>query len=838
MSSGSLEADSPDRGYRDHASPDSARPDQGSGGPGTPGPVVRITHVTVRYPQEVGNPRPPALDDVSLTIPEGQFVALMGANGSGKSTLASLVAGLRAPDSGTVEAPEATGLVLQHPADQILRSPFEEDVAFGPENLCVAPEDIGPRVREAMERTGTVRMRRRDPNTLSGGQQQRAAIAGALALRPRLLVLDEPGAMLDGISRERLLRAVEEAHRGGMTVLLVTHSQDWARRADRVVVLSHGRIQTDGAPEDVLADPQQCATWGIGSQIPVSEARMRTEYERTPRLTLPAVSGPDHSVRPERLKEADSGWMTDDGPTPLLAARDLGYRYPAKPSGQGRPFILRHLDLDVRKGEVVAIHGENGTGKSTLLTLLAGLEAPTEGRVVRAESEGHPGLRIGLVLQRPEREFFAPSVVEDVESGLLDAGVPQEEARQRAMALLGRLGLADLAQASPWELSGGQQRLAALAGVLVLRPDVLLLDEPGVGLDTRGRALVRRLIAEEKRKGTAVVVVTHEPQDLAGIADRFVELVAGAVPEPSPVPYDGSPLSRLDPRTLAFGSLALMCCAFLISSWVGLAWGALLAGLLQVVARVSPKRLFRRFRPLLVFITAMALFNLLADRTGTRLAGPESGPLSWMGIWSGGVRSAVLYSGRLGLLALVGLIMVSAAGPDTLSRGLTAPLQNRGSHGGDFALILTLALRFVPMMGEEARRILIAQDARGALVREAAGPEPVPDGIRAGGAGDAGGVQSTGGAGDGTSAKRAGRSRPGRGRSLRWRRMLRIVVPVMAGTLRHADLVSVALSAHRYRPGHPRTQWHRLEMGCADGIAWMVVVLWIAGLVLLRIAGI
>ncbi|MEZ3161897.1 ATP-binding cassette domain-containing protein [Microbacterium sp. BWT-B31] len=466
-----------------------------------------------------------AVTDASFRIDPGERVLLLGASGAGKSTLLHGIAGvLGGQDEGEssgvllvdgVAAPLAhgrAGLVLQDPDSQVILARVGDDVAFGCENLGVARDEIWRRVGEALDAVGLDLPLDRPTKALSGGQKQRLALAGVLAMRPGLVLLDEPTANLDpagvGEVRASVTRVLEAT---GATLVVVEHRVDvWLPLVDRVIVLGGGGVIADGPPARVLgergAELAALGTWVPG--IP------------------PAVPAPPPSAPGEAL----------------LAAHGLSVaRVRAVPVASG-------LSLDVPEGAVTAITGPNGAGKSTLGLTLAGLLPPHAGRVWAA-----PGLargvrgapiewpsrelltRIGTVFQEPEHQLLSTTVRGELEVGPRALGLTPGETAARVDELLERLRLAHLAAANPYTLSGGEKRRLTVAAALATRPRVLVLDEPTFGQDARTWAELVALLAR-LRDGTdaagsgrsAIVVITHDDAVVDALHARRFSLEAAA----------------------------------------------------------------------------------------------------------------------------------------------------------------------------------------------------------------------------------------------------------------------------------------------------------------------
>ena len=489
---------------------------------------VRLDHVTLRYGDSL------ALDDVTLEVCRGERVCVLGANGSGKSTLASVICGLLAPDEGDVklaghavctggvpdlaayrDARRQLGLVFQNPDDQIVTSVVADDVAFGPENLGVPRAQIAARVARELRRVAMEKYAHADPSRLSGGQRQRVCIAGALAMEPAVLVLDEPSSLLDVRGRAAIMRVMGRLAAAGATLVHVTHFMDEALAADRVIVMQHGRMALEGTPDEVFASKNAQVIEALGLEMPF-EARLAAA------LRADAADGKVAAVAgPSGEKPAACAPTAEP---PAILARDLGFSY--GPDAQA----LDGVSLEVPVRATTAIVGQTGSGKSTLLRLLCGLEAADAGSLTvcginAATKRGRCQVRraVGYVMQHPERQLFAQTVAEDVAFGPRNQGLSAAEVERRVAHALDLVGLADRRDASPFELSGGQQRLAAIAGVLAMEPELLVLDEPTAGLDPRGRARLRALMADLAAHGVTLLQVTHSMEDAAR-ADHVVVL--------------------------------------------------------------------------------------------------------------------------------------------------------------------------------------------------------------------------------------------------------------------------------------------------------------------------
>ncbi|MGQ9626725.1 MAG: energy-coupling factor transporter ATPase [Anaerolineae bacterium] len=526
-------------------------------------PFIRMQDVHFAY--DVPGMAPiAALRGINLEIEQGEYVALIGPNGSGKSTLARHLNALLLPGAGDVwvkginikerahlwEIRRAVGMVFQDPDDQIVSTVVEEEVAFGPENLGLSVEELAERVRWALEVVSLSSERQRAPHLLSVGQRQRLAIAGALAMRPECLVLDEATAMLDPAGRKDVLEVARRLNRQGVTIVLITHFMAEAAQADRVIVMSAGQIVMDGPPREIFTRAEELRAFEM--DVPPVTELARKRAGRRPVfpaywLSLDAlVAAGERSrgghdalwkcVAPlSRVALSRENGAKDEA---LIRVKDLRHAYL-----RGTPLetvSLRGVNMEVGQGELVGLIGPTGSGKSTLLQHLNGLLLPQEGQVwIFGQALGARDVnlravrqKVGLVFQRPEDQLFERYVGDDVAYGPRQLGLPLEEVRRRVREAMEAIGLdfAAFKDRPIFALSGGERRKVALAGVLALEPDVLALDEPTAGLAPGPRRELLALLARWlDEKGKAIVMASHNMDDLASLADRLYLLAGGEI---------------------------------------------------------------------------------------------------------------------------------------------------------------------------------------------------------------------------------------------------------------------------------------------------------------------
>ncbi|PKU91281.1 cobalt ABC transporter [Bifidobacterium pseudolongum subsp. globosum] len=700
------------------------------------------------------------LDGVDLRVGPGERIALVGPNGAGKSTLARLIAGLAAPDHGTVrlmghtvfddahgadadayrKARRSIGVVFQNPGDQIVTTTVSADVAFGPENLGVAPALIGGRVHDALSAVGMDDLRDADPTAMSGGQQQRVAIAGMLAMDSRVLVLDEPTAMLDPQARDDVLTVIERVHQRGTAIVMVTHHPDEVAHADRVLAVEHGVVR------DVTA--RYAHAHGIPSQVPSAALP-----------DLPRVGRAAHD--------------------PAVVFDHVSFAY-----ADGAP-VIDDLTVGIERGSTVALVGPNGSGKTTFARLLCALIDPDEGTICvealrwrHAKRRQRKALRrsLGLVMQRPERQLFAATVREDVAYGPRNQGLDDAAVRERVQEALDLVGIADLADRDPFSLSGGQQRLAAIAGVLACRPRVLVMDEPTASLDEAAVERVHAIMRTLHSQGVTILLITHDMRAAQQLADAML-VFGGRTPgpeasEPRIAPSNArySVVSRLDPRAKIIGFLALMFSAFTMTSWTQLAVGCTATAVIVAASRLGMRALWRSTRMFVVVLLVMGLFNMLVVHSGT--------PLLHIGGWTlttGGLTVAALYTIRFMLVIVLGAVIMLTTTPTALTDAFESMMSvfRKVLHVQEIALVMSLALRFLPTIADETMSIRDAQAARGGSIETGSPMQRV-------------------------------------------RAMCAVIVPIFAGVIRHADNLALALDARCYQEGEPRSHWHALHMHARD----------------------
>ena len=729
------------------------------------------------------------LDGIDLEIAYGQRIAIIGKNGSGKSTLAKIIAGLSSPDSGIVtlcgikvfeannvdskayqKARESIGALFQSPEDQIVTTVVEDDVAFGLENLCASKEFMKKNISNALRAVNMENHRFSDPSNMSGGQQQRVAIASSIATKSKLLVLDEPTSMLDSCAKEDVNKLFDKLQASGTTIVQVTHKISECKNADRILMLENGKLRDVSLLElDEFFTEKSPA---------VIESKSMTENAKKSNTAIE------------------------------ISNLNVSYTNSQTP-------IIRDYSLSVKSGEIVAIMGKNGCGKSTLAKTICALIKYDSGSICVngikiSEKTSKSQMReirknIGYVMQLPEQQLFAQTVFEDVAYGPKNFGLEGRELHSRVLNALKSLHIEHLAQKSPFELSGGQQRLAAIAGVLACNPKILVLDEPTAGLDFEYAKIVLKILSDLHNKGITIIVITHDLNEAKSLGARIVTLESRKKKEIQEHAQDEklenasenvnekkneiknkSLLSLFNTRIILISCLILMFSAFSITNFYQLGILALSTLALIFLARISPIKLLLSLHMFIAIFVFSGMFNLLVVHSGKGLF--RIGPLL---ITDDGIKFAILFASRFSLVILIGSIIVLTISQTRLTEAcasIISPLKIVGLPSQEIALIMSLALRFLPTLSKEAESVALAQIARGGNIK------------------------------DGSIKKRL-------------QAITSLIVPGFASVIRHANTLGLALDSRCYVPGAKRTHLHTEKMRLKDFALLIITLAIVCGII-------
>ena len=500
-----------------------------------------------------------AIDDISLSIKKGDFVGVLGHNGSGKSTLAKQLAALLKPSGGVIyvggmdtskeeqilDIRKTAGMVFQNPDNQLIGNIVEEDVAFGPENMGIPSKEIEERITKALASTGMTAYREAAPGALSGGQKQKIAISGVLAMEPECIIFDEPTAMIDPESRKELLEAIYELNKlKNITVIYITHFLQEVSQADYLYVMSHGKITLEGSPETLFKMPEKLVENNLelpfeialidtlrkkGVQVPgeiYTKQQLLEFLEHDFRKNISDIKEMSKKIYEPKEKESIKG----------ITLKNISYQYKKQGSGTEK-YAIKDISLSIEPGEFVAIVGRTGSGKSTLIQHLNGLLQPESGQYffngenIWEKKYDLKKLRqkVALCFQYPEYQLFEENVLKDITFGPRNLGFDKKECEEKARHAMQIVGLSkEFEKVSPFSLSGGQKRRVALAGILAMEPEYLILDEPVAGMDAPGKKILFDLLHHlNKERGITIVLVSHNMDDVANHADRVLVMEDG-----------------------------------------------------------------------------------------------------------------------------------------------------------------------------------------------------------------------------------------------------------------------------------------------------------------------
>lgn len=514
--------------------------------------AIELNSVSYRYANAVEL----SLKNVNLTVKKGKFIVLMGATGAGKTTLSLClnglipqliegeltgqlcVAGQNVRKTAVQSLSRYLGLVLQDPETQIIGRTVEEDTAFGPRNFLLPLKEIRQRVNQTLEKVRLEGYNQRLTEELSGGEKQRLAIAGVLVMEPEILVLDEPTSELDPVGRSEIYETLDELRqKKDLTILLVEHSsEELIKTADEVIVLSSGEVAWRGVPSDLFRDIPLLRKLGIK---PLAVSLIGWDFFEKGWISFDDVpldvSAAELLIRVLLPKYGIQKGMQSEEHLQLakkavaVQVNDLTYQY-----GSGQS-ALRGINLTIEAGEFVALIGQNGAGKTTLAKHLNGLLQPTSGEVIVNDmntlqyTTSHLSKTIGYVFQNPDHQIFSASVEKELEYGLKNAGFQDQEIKERIDQVLQYTGLERYRKVHPFTLGKGERQWIAVASILVLKPAILIIDEPTTGSDWTGIQTMMAMIRDLHEAGTTIIMISHDMDIVAQYAKRVIVMKDGGI---------------------------------------------------------------------------------------------------------------------------------------------------------------------------------------------------------------------------------------------------------------------------------------------------------------------
>lgn len=504
------------------------------------GPAIKIDGLSFLY----SGSEKKALKDITLEVEEGEFAFLTGKSRAGKSTLCLSLTGLipsyiKGEFKGRIfikgediagksvsEITESVGIVFQDYESQIFSTRVDLEVAFGLENRGLMREEMKKRVMEMLELTGLVGLEFRNPATLSGGQKQRLAIASVLALNPEVILLDEPLTDLDPEGREGIINVLDKLRKNGKTIFIVEHDIEIIDRAQKCFVLCDGVLFNSGSPESVMSDREKLITASV-SPHPLIEVFTALGFDERP-LTVDIaekiLKGKGIKVKNKTVSDNE-----DESGDVIVSIENLTFRY------DNGITALKGIDLEIRKGDFVAIVGKNGSGKTTLAKHINRLLEPSSGRVflagedVKKLKRSSIGRRVGYVFQNPDHQIFSETVYDEVAFAPGNFNFSESEIKERVERALKIVGLEGHEQADPFMLTRGEREKVAVASVLAVTPEIIILDEPTTGLDFVEVKNTMEMLNELNRNGKTIIIITHNMNIVAEYAKKVIAMKDGSV---------------------------------------------------------------------------------------------------------------------------------------------------------------------------------------------------------------------------------------------------------------------------------------------------------------------
>ncbi|MFI3173430.1 MAG: energy-coupling factor transporter ATPase [Eubacteriales bacterium] len=473
---------------------------------------IKIEGLKYRYPETTDL----ALDDISFTVKKGEFLGIIGENGAGKSTLCQailglvpqfykgayggsvVVDGLNASEIPVYEMCQKVGLVFQNPFNQLsgAKDNVFEEVAFGLQNLGVEPEEIKRKVESVLHKLEIYEYKDKNPFELSGGQMQRVAIASILAMEPPVIILDEPTSQLDPAGSEEVFHIVELLKQTGITIIMVEHKiHKLTRYCDKIMVLQQGKLVAIDTPKQIFA---------------------RDDLEE---LGIQPLTAQGKVVYSDLEKAKIKNYYK---------VENISFSYDENTQ------VLKNCSFEI-DGRTTAIVGQNGAGKTTAVRLLKGLLKPQKGTIhyknenIATKTVAMLAGEVGYVFQNPDDQLFKYTVLEEVMFGALNLGMKEEAAKEKAMIALAKVKLQDKMMENPYDLELAERKMVAVASVLAMDPEVIILDEPTIAQDYKGKCLLKEIIRDLRENGKAVIAILHDMEFVSEVFERVIVMAHGEI---------------------------------------------------------------------------------------------------------------------------------------------------------------------------------------------------------------------------------------------------------------------------------------------------------------------
>lgn len=505
---------------------------------------IKVENLKYRYPHT----KKLALSDVSFEIERGEFIGIIGENNSGKSTLCQafiglvpsfyrgayggrvLIDGVEVGKTSISTLCQRVGMVFQNPFNQLTgaKDNVYEEIAFGLQNLGIEREEIHKRVEYALSLLDISQYRDRNPFDLSGGQMQRVAIASILAMKPEIIILDEPTSQLDPQGSEEVFKAVNALTTSGITVIMVEHKMEKiAVYSDRVMLLNKGKLIAFDKPEKIFS-MENLKEFGVEAPAFTRICKALNIRNEGTGLYPITLEGAKELLKGYEKPPKLSGNILNIEDEEIIRVDNLSFSY-----SEDKP-ILKQMNISFDR-RATAIIGQNGAGKTTFVKLIKGLLKPINGCIyyggkdISSETVAMLAGKIGFVFQNPNDQIFKNKVIDEVMFGPLNIGMSPKVAKEKSMKALERVGLKGMINENPYDLGLSERKLLAIASVLAMDTRVIILDEPTIAQDYKGKEVIKGLIKELREEGRLVITIIHDMDFVGDAFERTVVFAEGKI---------------------------------------------------------------------------------------------------------------------------------------------------------------------------------------------------------------------------------------------------------------------------------------------------------------------